>query len=118
MSIKVVIIEDHETLLSSFIEIINASKELAVVAGYTNCEDALINFNEDDPDIMLIDIQLPGINGIEGIKQFKAIKSSIPTVVITVHDDSKFIFDASLFKSSASVCVIEPMSSISEVSIL
>ncbi|MDY8138451.1 response regulator transcription factor [Aquimarina sp. 2201CG5-10] len=94
MSIRVVIIEDYETLLSSFVEIINSTDEFIVVGGYTNCEDAIINFKHDNPDVMLIDVQLPGINGIEGIKQFKALKPSIPTVVITVHEDSKYIFDA------------------------
>jgi len=94
MSIRVVIIEDYKILLSSFTEIINSEDGFTVVGGYTSCEEALSNFEKDTPDIMLIDLQLPGINGIEGIKQFKMLKPSIPTIIITVHEDSKYIFEA------------------------
>jgi len=94
MSLKAVIIEDHKTLLSSFMQIIDNDDRFIVVNGYVSCEDALDNFENDNPDIMLIDVQLPGMNGIEGIKKFKRLKTEVQAVIITVHEDSKYIFDA------------------------
>ncbi|OED35595.1 hypothetical protein AB832_06285 [Flavobacteriaceae bacterium (ex Bugula neritina AB1)] len=81
MLFKIVVIEDYKILLSSFIKIINNSEYFITVGGYTNCEDALDNFQKDGPDIMLVDIQLPGINGIEGIRKFKKIKPIMGTQI-------------------------------------
>jgi len=94
MSSRVVIIEDHEVLLHSFAEILNSSSELTVVGTYTNCEVALEHFYNDNPDVLLIDIQLPGMNGIEGIKAYKKQNAKIHAVVISVHEGSKYIFEA------------------------
>ena len=94
MPLKVVIIEDHITLLSSFVEIVSSSSDFEVVASYSNCENALSNIHQDSPNLVLVDVQLPGINGIEGIKQMKMIDPKIQAIVITVHEDSKYIFEA------------------------
>ncbi len=94
MSLRVVIIEDHLTLLNSFKEIVNAEQDFNVVAAYTNCEDAIKNVLNDLPDFILVDVQLPGMNGIEGIKCMKNLHPSVHAIVITVHEDSKHIFDA------------------------
>lgn len=94
MSLKVVIIEDHKVLLHSFTEIVNSDAQLEVTGAYTNCESALLNFNHDNPDVLLIDVQLPGMDGIEGIKVFKKLKQNILPIIISVHEGSKYIFEA------------------------
>jgi len=94
MSLRVLIIEDHEVLLHSFAEILNSNSGLTVVGTYTNCEDAIQHFKHDNPDILLIDIQLPGMNGIEGIKVFKKLKQNLHPIIISVHEGSKYIFEA------------------------
>lgn len=94
MSLRVVIIEDHEILLHSYAEIIDSDSQFTTVGKYISCETALINFKNDNPDILLIDVQLPGINGIEGIKTFKRFKPQVQAIVISVHEGSKYIFEA------------------------
>ncbi|CAL2103504.1 LuxR family two component transcriptional regulator [Tenacibaculum sp. 190130A14a] len=91
---KVVIIEDNESLLMSFKEIVNSSVEFEVLGAFLNCEDALLFCKDEEPDIILIDIKLPGINGIEGIKRFHYQNPKAKSVVISVYEDSDYIFDA------------------------
>ena len=94
MSLRVVIIEDNEVLLNSFSEILDSDSEFVVVGTYTSCEAALECFSDDDPDLLLIDVHLPGMNGIAGIKAFKKINIKVHAVIISVHEGSKFIFEA------------------------
>lgn len=93
--LNIIIIEDHESILESFKEIINSSDKFKVTGAFLSGENAIefIN-NKNSADIMLVDIQLGGINGIETIKEIKKKKPSILPIIISVHENSKFIFDA------------------------
>jgi DNA-binding NarL/FixJ family response regulator len=92
--IKVVIIEDDEIIRESFVSLINESEKFFCVAGYENCEAALRSFGKDDPEIVLMDIELPGMSGIEGIKKIKKLKSGTDIIVVTVHADDENVFEA------------------------
>lgn len=91
---NVVIIEDNESLLISFKEIVNSSKEFKVIGAFINCESALSFCKNENPDIILIDIKLPGMNGIEGVKRFHYQNPKAKSMVISVYEDSDYIFDA------------------------
>lgn len=91
---KVIIIEDNQSLLMSFKEIVNSSEEFEVLGAFLNCEDALLFCKDEEPDVILIDIKLPGINGIEGIKRFYYQNPKAKSIVISVYEDSDYIFDA------------------------
>ncbi len=93
--LNIIIIEDHESILESFKEIINSSDDFKVTGAFLSGEKAIefIN-NKNSADIMLVDIQLGGINGIETIKEIKKKVPSILPIIISVHENSKFIFDA------------------------
>ncbi|WP_431167325.1 response regulator [Tenacibaculum halocynthiae] len=93
--LNIIIIEDHESILESFKEIINSSDKFKVTGAFLSGENAIefIN-NKNSADIMLVDIQLGGINGIETIKEIKKKNPSILPIIISVHENSKFIFDA------------------------
>lgn len=88
------LIEDYEIVLQSYVKIINNSEDFTVVGAFSNCEDALAEIEALSPDFVMIDITLPGMNGIEGIKQIKEIRSQIAIIVVTVHENSKYVFDA------------------------
>lgn len=89
----VAIIEDNPFILKSFTEIINNSEHFEVLGSFKSCEDAL-NILSTDPDIIMVDIQLPGINGIEGIKRFKERFLTSKNIIVSVHQDSNYIFQA------------------------
>ncbi|NVK53795.1 MAG: response regulator transcription factor [Flavobacteriaceae bacterium] len=91
---SVVIIEDYEILLNSFTEIVNTSSEYYVKGAFTNCEQALNIIENLQPDIVLIDITLPGMSGLEGIPLIKEKCPKTLILVITVHENSEFVFKA------------------------
>lgn len=92
--INVLLIEDNERILRSFKEIVDVSERYAVMGAFTNCEDALNYCKTNSPGIILIDIKLPGMNGIEGIKRFRVQNPKAKTIVVSVHEESSYIFDA------------------------
>lgn len=94
MKHKIVIIEDNIPLSQGFKQVINKTEKFEVVNSYDNCEDAIKNVNKDSSDIYLMDIELPGMNGVEGTKQLKEINSTIDVLVITVHENSETVFNA------------------------
>ncbi|GAA4805484.1 response regulator transcription factor [Litoribaculum gwangyangense] len=91
---KVVIIEDNIPLSEGFAEVINTTENFKVVNVYHNCEDAIENLKYDNPDIFLVDIDLPGINGVEGTKQIKKIMPNCSIIMVTVYENSSMVFDA------------------------
>ncbi len=92
--IKIVIVEDDDEIRFAFQNLINDEQGLICDKGYSNCEEAIKNFEIDSPDLILMDIELPGISGIEGIKKIKSISSSANIIAVTVHENDEIVFDA------------------------
>ena len=63
---RVLIVEDDAEIRNSFVQIVNSSEKFAVVNAYGSSEDAIKHLNQDKPDYVLMDIELPGMNGIQG----------------------------------------------------
>ncbi|MFP2994258.1 response regulator transcription factor [Spongiivirga sp. MCCC 1A20706] len=91
---KVVIIEDNVSLGAAFKEVIHTAANFKVVGLYTNAEEAINNYKDDGPDIVIMDIELPNINGIEATKILKDKKPNVLVLVVTVYEDSETVFDA------------------------
>ena len=91
---RISIVEDNDVVRDGFSLLIDSMINYNVVSAYSNCEDAIKNISRDSPDIILMDIELPGMNGIEGIKIIKKQVHDINIVVITVHENSDLVFDA------------------------
>lgn len=91
---RIVIIEDNHDLREAYETIIRSFEDFTVVNSYSTCEEALKKISKDRPDLVMIDLTLPGINGIEGTIRIKKINPQIKVLVITVHDDSDHVFDS------------------------
>src|SRR5882762_3598523 len=91
---RLVIIEDNDQLRQAYSLIINCFENLMVVNTYDQCEEAIRKLPKDDPDLIMIDITLPGMSGIQGISKIKKINPDVKILVVTVHDDTETIFDA------------------------
>ena len=91
---KVVLIEDYEVLRDSLKEVVNQEAGYQVVGDFESYEDALPKIKKLNPDIVFTDITLPGINGIEGTKQLKQLLPNLSIIVISVHENSQYVFDA------------------------
>jgi len=88
------IIEDNEPLNDIFHEVISASENFKVVRSCLNAEDALMYFKTDLPDIVLMDIELPKMNGIQCTKEIKKISPNTLIIMVTVYENSETVFDA------------------------
>jgi DNA-binding NarL/FixJ family response regulator len=94
MKKKVVLVEDNELLNKIFCEVISSSEKYYVQGSYFNAEDALIQFRNDLPDIVLMDIELPEKNGIECTKELKKISPKTIVIMVTVYENSETVFNA------------------------
>ncbi|QNL22171.1 response regulator transcription factor [Hyphobacterium sp. CCMP332] len=92
--IKVGMIEDDNLIREGFTLLINASDDYECIVSYGSCESALKDIENHDLDVMLVDIELPGMSGIEGIKKIRRLFPRLNVIVITVHEDDDLIFDA------------------------
>lgn len=91
---RIVIIEDNEDLRNAYEMIVRSLEEYFVVATYSRCEEALRKIVRDHPDLVLMDLSLPGMSGLEGILKIKQKLSAVKVVVLTVHDDPESVFEA------------------------
>jgi DNA-binding NarL/FixJ family response regulator len=92
--IKVVVVEDHRELRDYISFMINSAEGFRCIGSYRTMEEALQKIPGDIPDVVLSDIGLPGMSGIEGVKILKERYPQMLMLMITVYDDDDRIFDA------------------------
>jgi DNA-binding NarL/FixJ family response regulator len=92
--IRVVMIEDDETIRNGFTYLINNSKNYRVINSYPNAELALANIVNDQAQVILLDIELPGIKGIEAIPKIKHLLPKTHILMLTVYDNENNVFNA------------------------
>lgn len=92
--IKVVVVEDDNEIREGLRILIDGTDGYSCVDTYSECTSMLKNIESNNPDILLMDIGLPGMNGIEGIKKVKVILPEITILVLTVYEENDLIFDA------------------------
>ena len=92
--IRVVIVEDDKILLQTYKQLIEAEEGITIVNGYTSFESAERYLAIDQPDIILMDIQLPGISGIEAILLVKKQLPKTHVLMLTVFESEQQIFQA------------------------
>jgi DNA-binding NarL/FixJ family response regulator len=98
---RVLIIEDDPEIRHSFQVIVNSSQNFIVINTYNSCEAAIKHLVTDKPEIVLMDIGLPGgMNGIQGTKIIKEKSPGTEIVMVSVYEDSELVFEA--LKSGAS----------------
>ncbi len=90
----IVIIEDNPDISAGFELLINATENYRIVQRFDNCEDAIEEIKTLKPDIVLMDIDLPGINGIEGTAIIKRLLPRTEIIIITVFENSERVFGA------------------------
>lgn len=94
MSIGVSIVEDNEQLRGTLARVIGRAEGFRHVSHYGDAESALGGLPKDRPDVVLMDINLPGMNGVECVRRLKAAAPAIQAVMLTVYEDTDNIFKA------------------------
>lgn len=92
--IKTIIVEDQRDLREGLQTLMNFSPGFKCLGAFRTMEEALARVKYDLPDVILSDIGLPGMSGIEGIKILKEKYPDLVILVLTVYDDNEKIFDA------------------------
>ena len=91
---RIIIVEDDHIIRNAFVTLIQQSGDYTVANAYSNAEAAIKNVKDDAPDICLMDIELPGMNGIEAIPKMKALSPNTQIVVVTVYENDDLVFKA------------------------
>jgi len=93
--INIWLVEDNLRYRKSMAGMINATEGMRCSHAFLSCEEALPVFLKDDlPEVILLDIGLPGMSGIQGIEKFKELSPSTLVVILTVYDDNDKVFNA------------------------
>jgi DNA-binding NarL/FixJ family response regulator len=92
--IRVGIIEDNEYMREGWETFIDHEKDLMVLGNYGSCEEAFESDEINNFDVIIMDIGLPGISGIEGVQYMSEYHPDTSIIMATVHDDDDHIFDA------------------------
>lgn len=93
-SIKVAIVEDTEVIRESLAALIRGSQGFDLIGIFGNAEDALVNLPTLQPDVVLMDIGLPGMTGSQCVKLLKAQHPNMQFVMCTIFEDDENIFNA------------------------
>lgn len=93
-TISVVVIEDMREVRESLAALINGTKGFSCVGAYFSMETALASIDKKLPDVVLTDIGLPGMSGIDGIKILRERYPDLPTIALTVYDNDDKVFNA------------------------
>jgi DNA-binding NarL/FixJ family response regulator len=92
--IKIALIEDNVQYRETFVKVMQRSKDIVVIHQLNDCGEMTPYFEVDTPDLVVMDIDLPGISGIEGVWQLRQRWPDMKVLMLTVFDESEKIFGA------------------------
>lgn len=93
-TVWIVIIEDDELIRNSYKYLLEGEKDFVVTGCYSNVEEALHHLPADNPELILLDVQLPGIRGVDAIPALKKAAPAAFVLVLTVYESDEVIFTA------------------------
>ena len=94
MPIAVSIVEDNDKLRATLARVLDRAEGFHCVSDYASAEDALKHLPQVRPDVVLMDINLPGMNGVECVRQLKQLLPQTQVMMLTVYEDTENIFNA------------------------
>jgi DNA-binding NarL/FixJ family response regulator len=94
MAISISIVEDVQDTRNGLRELLNGATGLACLSTYANAEDALTGVPAEKPDVVLVDINLPGMNGIECVAKLKVQLPQLRALMMTTYEDRDLIFNS------------------------
>jgi DNA-binding NarL/FixJ family response regulator len=103
--LRVAIVEDDAQLRAAFTHLVDEAGDMSCTGAFPSAEDAMDRLPAAAPDVVLMDINLPGMNGIECVRQLRAKKIDPQIVMLTTFDDATSVFES--LKAGASGYVLK-----------
>lgn len=94
MPVRILLYDDNEAIRESLEAMISEEPDFETVATMANAETVETDIHELKPDVVLMDIDMPGVNGVEAVKKLRKINPVLPIIMLTVFDDNENIFNA------------------------
>jgi len=92
--IRVVIFDDHPVIRDNIEMLVDAEDDMICTGMFPDCSDLERKIEKSNPDVIIMDIQMPGINGIDGVKQIRKKFPAAKILMQTVFEDEQKIFDS------------------------
>jgi DNA-binding NarL/FixJ family response regulator len=96
MNVRVALVEDDNDLRASMVRLLNKTSEIRVVGDYADAKSALADIARHKPDVVLMDVNLPEMGGVECVRPLKALLPTVHVIMLTVHDDNDSLFNSIL----------------------
>jgi DNA-binding NarL/FixJ family response regulator len=112
--IRVAIVEDNDQFRKALETIVNQINDTTLLGSYTSAEKAMIGLQQSPPDIVIVDISLPGMRGTELIVRLRDKIRNTQFMVCTIHDDDDTIFEA--LRCGASGYILKDPVTVEEIS--
>lgn len=94
MSVRVVIFEDNDHLRESLLHLLTLTGNYEVLGAYPDCSSVKEVIQQFNPDVILMDIDMPGINGIDAVRIIRGFNQQVQVIMLTVFDDNTHVFEA------------------------
>jgi len=94
MPITIAIVEDNAQLRGTLARVLNRAEGFQCISQFANAEEALKALPKEKPNVVLMDINLPGMNGVECVRQLKQLCPTTQFIMLTVYEDTENIFNA------------------------
>jgi DNA-binding NarL/FixJ family response regulator len=94
MNTSVLIYEDNSKLRESLSNLLELTGSFTVLGAYSHCLDAEMQVKEHNPDVILMDIDMPGRTGIDAVQKIRALNNKVQIIMLTVFDDNTHVYDA------------------------
>jgi DNA-binding NarL/FixJ family response regulator len=95
-NIRVALVEDNDDLRMSVKRLLQRSPRLRVIADYPDAESAMADVVRHKPDVVLMDVKLPKMSGVECVRVLKDLLPTVLIIMLTVHDDNDSLFNSIL----------------------
>ena len=94
MKIKILIYDDNEALRNSIEAMLSDEPEFEIAATMPNAETVETDIQQLKPAVVLMDIDMPEVNGVEAVRRIRKVNAELPIIMLTVFDDNENIFNA------------------------
>ncbi len=92
--IRVSLVEDDPDIRSGLSQLIDGTAGYKCLRAYDCCETAIEDIEQRPPDVLLMDVALPGVSGVEGVRRIKQLLPEIDIIMLTISEDERTVFDS------------------------